>query len=141
MRAMLESLRQVLAEDPRVAYALLFGSSARGAASPHSDVDVAIGLAAGVRLSALELGALVSRLEDAAGKPVDLVLLDEAPPRRRGRRDGCNSSAQMPERLPGRHNRCPPDEHGQPPGRPQETELPQSATHAAGMQAPRSVSQ
>ena len=80
MRGMLESLRQVLAEDPRVAYALLFGSSARGAAGPHSDVDVAVGLAAGARLSALELGALVASMEDAAGKPVDLVLLDEAPP-------------------------------------------------------------
>ena len=28
----------------------------------------------------LDLGALVSRLESAAGRPVDLVLLNEAPP-------------------------------------------------------------
>lgn len=79
-RGMLEGLRRVLAEDPRIAYALVFGSSARGAAGPHSDVDVAVGLAPGLRLTALELGELASRLEAAAGKPVDLVLLEEAPP-------------------------------------------------------------
>jgi predicted nucleotidyltransferase len=77
---MLEALRRILVEDPRIAYALVFGSSARGAAHPHSDVDVGVGLAAGAQLTALELGELASRLEDAAGKPVDLVLLDDAPP-------------------------------------------------------------
>ena len=80
MRTMIEALRHVLQGDPRVAYALVFGSSARGTAGPHSDLDVAIGLAAGIRLAPLELGALVCRLEEAAGKPVDLVLLEEAPP-------------------------------------------------------------
>jgi predicted nucleotidyltransferase len=80
MRAMTEALRHVLEQDPRVSYALVFGSSARGTAGPHSDLDVAVGLAAGVRLTALELGSLVAKLEDAAGGPVDLVLLDEAPP-------------------------------------------------------------
>jgi hypothetical protein len=77
---MIEALRHVLEGDPRVAYALVFGSSARGTAGPHSDLDVAIGLAAGVRMTALELGELASRLEGAAGRPADLVLLDEAPP-------------------------------------------------------------
>ena len=77
---MIEALRRVLAQDPRIAYALAFGSSARGAARPDSDLDVAVGLAAGVHLTALDLGELASRLEDAAGKPVDLVLLDAAPP-------------------------------------------------------------
>jgi predicted nucleotidyltransferase len=76
----IEALRHVLEGDPRVAYALVFGSNARGTAGPHSDLDVAVGLAAGVRLTALELGSLVVKLEDAAGKPIDLVLLDEAPP-------------------------------------------------------------
>jgi hypothetical protein len=77
---MQEALRRALAEDPRISYALLFGSSARGSSTPHSDVDVALGLATGVRLTALELGALASRLADAAGRPVDLVLLEEAHP-------------------------------------------------------------
>jgi hypothetical protein len=77
---MLDALRQALADDPRIAYALVFGSSARGEACPHSDLDVAVGLSAGGSLEALELGALTARLEEAAGRPVDLVLLDEAPP-------------------------------------------------------------
>jgi predicted nucleotidyltransferase len=77
---MLDALRQALADDPRIAYALVFGSTARAEAGPHSDLDVAIGLAEGVRPDALELGALVAKLEDAAGRPVDLVLLEEAPP-------------------------------------------------------------
>ena len=77
---MLEALRASLAEDPRIAYALVFGSHARGSATPHSDVDVAIGLGAGTGLEPLELGALIARLEAAACRPVDLVLLDEAPP-------------------------------------------------------------
>ncbi len=75
-----EALSRVLAADPRIAYALLFGSNARGTAHAHSDADVAIGLAPGIRLAALEIGALVASLEAAAGRPVDLVLLDEAPP-------------------------------------------------------------
>lgn len=77
---MIEGLRRVLEPDARIAYALLFGSGARGTLRPWSDVDVALGLGAGVRLSALDLGDLASRLEAPAGRRVDLVLLDEAPP-------------------------------------------------------------
>jgi predicted nucleotidyltransferase len=75
-----EALKQVLADDPCVAYALVFGSAARGTGHVHSDVDVAVGIRGRRRLGALEIGALVSKLESAAGRPVDLVLLDEAPP-------------------------------------------------------------
>ena len=77
---MFQGLRPVLAGDSRVAYALAFGSTARGDAREHSDCDIAVGLAKGVRLSALEIGRWVARLEEAAGRSVDLVLLDEAPP-------------------------------------------------------------
>jgi predicted nucleotidyltransferase len=77
---MSDALRDMLANDPRIAYALLFGSAARDAATPHSDVDVAIGVAKGVELSTQDLGLLAVRLEEAVGRPVDLVLLDEAPP-------------------------------------------------------------
>jgi predicted nucleotidyltransferase len=77
---MLERLREILAADPRVAYALVFGSAASGRPGPHSDVDVALGLAPDATLDLLELGALAARLEAAAGRPVDLVLLGEAPP-------------------------------------------------------------
>lgn len=78
--SVIQRLRSVLESDPRVGYAVLFGSKGRGTAHPMSDTDVAIGLTPGTSFSALELGALLSRLETAADGRVDLVLLDEAPP-------------------------------------------------------------
>lgn len=77
---MFDALQRVLESEPRVAYALLFGSGGRGALRPDSDIDVALGLLPGSAMTALELGDLTSRLETAAGRPVDLVLLNEAPP-------------------------------------------------------------
>ena len=76
----MEELRQVLEKETRLAYALLFGSRARGSAHAASDFDVAVGLMPGTQLDPHELGALVSSLEQAAGRTIDLVLLDEAPP-------------------------------------------------------------
>jgi predicted nucleotidyltransferase len=76
----IDGLRSVLEADPRIAYALLFGSQGRGAARAGSDVDVAIGLLPGARMSARDAGELVSRLEAATGARVDLVDLDEAGP-------------------------------------------------------------
>jgi hypothetical protein len=75
-----DALREVLNRDPRIAYALLFGSGARESMHGASDLDVAVGLKAGVSLAPRDIGALASDLERAAGRPVDLVLLDEAPP-------------------------------------------------------------
>jgi predicted nucleotidyltransferase len=75
-----DALRNVLNRDPRIAYALLFGSGARDSMHAASDLDVAVGLEAGVSLAPRDIGALASDLERAAGRPVDLVLLDEAPP-------------------------------------------------------------
>jgi predicted nucleotidyltransferase len=76
----IEALRALLATDSRIAYALLFGSGARGTSRPQSDIDVALEPRQGTHLSPHELGELASRLEAVAGKPVDLVLLNEAPP-------------------------------------------------------------
>ena len=76
----MDSLRDVLDRDPRIAYALVFGSTARGTGHSLSDVDVAVGLSAGVSLDARQTGALVADLEQAAGRRIDLVLLHEAPP-------------------------------------------------------------
>ena len=76
----MEALKRALAEDSLLAYALVFGSTARGTAHGHSDVDIAIGLPEGRRLTALQLGDLVSRLEKAAGRSVDVVDLEDAPP-------------------------------------------------------------
>lgn len=75
----MEALRRILQDDPRIEYALLFGSSARGTAHAGSDLDIAIGLAARVVMKPLELGAVVAKLESAAGQAVDVLILDEAP--------------------------------------------------------------
>ena len=77
---MLDDLRRVLASEPGVAYALVFGSAARETLRPDSDVDVAIELRSGAPRNVLALGTLAARLESAVGRRVDLVLLDEAPP-------------------------------------------------------------
>lgn len=76
----IDRLREILERDPRIAYALIFGSAATGTGTVHSDVDLAIGLAVDHQLDALDLGALTSKAEAAAGAPVDIVLLEEAPP-------------------------------------------------------------
>jgi predicted nucleotidyltransferase len=78
----MDALRKVLADDPCVSYALVFGSSARGTAHEGSDLDIAVGLESPARLSALELGDLIARLERASGRSVDIVVVDEAPLRR-----------------------------------------------------------
>lgn len=78
----IERVCETLAADPRVAAALLFGSAARDRARADSDLDVAL-LAAGsahvpaLRQDLLQLGA---RSSLAAGREVQLVLLDDAPP-------------------------------------------------------------
>ena len=74
------ALSGALADEPGVAFALVFGSSARGTAHAGSDVDIALGFARGRRPGAYEIGAIVSRLEEAASQNVDVVVLDDAPP-------------------------------------------------------------
>jgi predicted nucleotidyltransferase len=77
----MKELQQVLEADQRVSYALLFGSGARESRREESDLDIAIGLARGARFGARDLGDLISTLERAAaGRKVDVVLIDEAPP-------------------------------------------------------------
>ena len=76
---MLDRLRHTLEEELDVAYAVLFGSSARGTAHAGSDADIAIELRPGASRDVRALGRLAARLESAAGRRVDLVLLDEAP--------------------------------------------------------------
>jgi predicted nucleotidyltransferase len=76
---MVDALRHALEGEPGIAYALLFGSGARGTGHTGSDADVAVELAAGAARNPQALGRLMARLESAAGRRVDLVLLDEAP--------------------------------------------------------------
>ena len=76
---MLAALRHVLEAEPDVAYALLFGSRARGTAHTGSDADIAVALRAGAARDVRSLGGLAARLESAIGCRIDLVLPDEAP--------------------------------------------------------------
>ena len=74
-----ERLRQVLEHDPRIAYALVFGSTGRGRTHAGSDIDLAIGLEPGTAVTTRDLGALTTDLEAVARQHVDLTVLDEAP--------------------------------------------------------------
>ena len=74
---MFQAVGKVLSEEPRIDYALVFGSCARDSAHSDSDLDVAIGVSES--LDVHEIGDLIGRLESAAGRAVDLVLLNEAP--------------------------------------------------------------
>ena len=75
---MFDRIRDVLAQEPRISYALVFGSRTRGNPRSDSDLDVALGLVE--PLTVHELGDLIGKLESASGLPVDLMLLDEAGP-------------------------------------------------------------
>jgi uncharacterized protein len=70
-------VRAVLDSDGRVAFAYLFGSSARGTATDASDVDLAVYLAGDVALR--DEARLQAELGDALGGEVDLVILNRAP--------------------------------------------------------------
>jgi predicted nucleotidyltransferase len=76
----LDQIRRVLEAEPEVLYALVFGSTGRGRRRPDSDVDVAVELRAGAPRDLGALGGLTARLESATRAPIDLVLIDEAPP-------------------------------------------------------------
>jgi predicted nucleotidyltransferase len=76
----MDALRRVLERDARIPYALLFGSGARGTMHAGSDLDVAIGMQPGTTLTPREIGSLVSDLEQAAGRSIDLVILEDASP-------------------------------------------------------------
>src|SRR5688572_21193851 len=75
----MEALARVVERDARISYALLFGSVARGTAHAASALDVAVGIQPGIHYSHQALGSLVADLERAAGRAVDLVVLNDAP--------------------------------------------------------------
>lgn len=77
--SLIDDVRRVLEAEGGLAYALLFGSAAREAMHALSDIDVAIEPAPGTVFDSIRLGQLAARLESAAGWPVDLVLMGEAP--------------------------------------------------------------
>ena len=74
------TIGDALADVPQVTYTLVFESCARGTAHASSDIDIALGFDRGRRPGAYEIGAIVSRIEEATGQSVDVVVLDDAPP-------------------------------------------------------------
>jgi uncharacterized protein len=74
--AVAATLRAVLEQVPAVRLAVLFGSAATGTERPGSDLDVGVSVAPGAERSP----SIGVALERAAGRPVDLIWLDQAPP-------------------------------------------------------------
>jgi predicted nucleotidyltransferase len=74
---MLELLRERLADLPNVRLAAAFGSVARGEERPESDLDLALLLDTDSIPERWEIEAALGRV---AGREVDFVYLNEAPP-------------------------------------------------------------
>jgi predicted nucleotidyltransferase len=74
---LLDRLRERAASLPEVRLAVLFGSTARGQARKDSDVDLGLLLKPVSRSERLHVEAELAR---AAGREVDFIRLDEAPP-------------------------------------------------------------
>ena len=78
-RELRASIRRALADVPHAAFAIVFGSTARGTSHAGSDLDIALGFTDGHRPTAREVGDIVSGLEGATGRTVDFLDLDRAP--------------------------------------------------------------
>ena len=74
------AIGDALADVRCVAFAVVFGSCARDTTHAGSDIDVALEFTHRRRPGAYELGAIVSRLEEAVGRTVDVIVLEDAPP-------------------------------------------------------------
>lgn len=71
-----QQVRDVLAAQEGIAFAVLFGSAARGALRASSDIDLAVRFSEGVGGGGWELGGIIAALEEALGRRVDLVDLE-----------------------------------------------------------------
>ena len=74
------AIGDALADVRCVSFAIVFGSCARDTTHAGSDIDVALEFTPHRRPGAYELGAIVSRLEEAVGRTVDVIVLEDAPP-------------------------------------------------------------
>lgn len=74
--ALIEKLRTVVAGDPDVDVAALFGSTARDRRTAESDVDVYVRLRRGARWSPGRAAELTKALERVARAEIDLVVED-----------------------------------------------------------------
>lgn len=91
--AVSEAISQILSGHPRVRFAYLFGSAAKGTARPDSDIDVAVFFGSGAEPNEAPSGTgggdrvdrarraleLESELERGLERPVQVVSLDDAP--------------------------------------------------------------
>jgi predicted nucleotidyltransferase len=71
-----DAVLAVLASHPEIRIAILFGSLARDAGRPDSDLDLAV--AAAAPLDASQKTTLIAELARRVGRPVDLVDLHHA---------------------------------------------------------------
>jgi len=71
-----ETLTRVLEETVNVRLAVLFGSAAKGALTAGSDIDIGVSMEGDGHVAP----ALCVALERAIGRPVDVVMLHDAPP-------------------------------------------------------------
>lgn len=82
--SLVDALGARLTAQPGVVSAYLFGSEARGLAHRDSDVDVGVLLSRQTYPQAADRFEvrlrLIGNLQDAAGREVDLVVLNDAPP-------------------------------------------------------------
>jgi predicted nucleotidyltransferase len=77
---LVDALRDVLGSEPSVRAAYLFGSVARAAAGPESDVDVAVLLGGGEPRELQREGLRIEgELERRVGRAVQVVVLNLAP--------------------------------------------------------------
>jgi len=74
---LIDRLRERAASLPELKLAVLFGSTARGEARPRSDVDLGVLLETYTPDLRFKVEAELGR---AAGRAVDVILLDDAPP-------------------------------------------------------------
>ncbi|MBC7264037.1 MAG: nucleotidyltransferase domain-containing protein [Chloroflexi bacterium] len=76
----LERLKKILAADPRILAAFLYGSQVEGCAMPHSDVDVAVLFTAEAAptITGRDVARLEAKLIEATGLPVEVVHLNRA---------------------------------------------------------------
>ena len=72
---LLQTLREALRTEPNAKLAVLFGSTARGDAGPRSDIDL---LVAWKDRAGARPASLLTKLEDATGRRVDLIRWDQA---------------------------------------------------------------
>ena len=64
-------LADVVAQQPQLSLAIIFGSIAAGTHTPESDLDLAIDV--GHAMTAEEKALLIGKLAERTGRPIDLV--------------------------------------------------------------------